>query len=88
MNDNPKDQNHVYTRFGVLNTDGKTVIPIDIDPVTGGISIDTTSTISFSMVNIAPTGPDYQKLWLFEGTDGKAYPAVVTSAGALLIDLA
>jgi hypothetical protein len=67
-----------------LNTDGVTLVPIKIDPATGGMFMDTMSTISFTMTPIGPGDENFNKVLLWEGTDGKTYPWVVNSNGAVL----
>ena len=86
----PRDQNNVPCKMAVLNTDtvqGTNLVPIAIDGVLNGISLDTTSTISFTMQPLDPRDPNYVNVWAFEGADGKVYPAVATSAGALLVNM-
>lgn len=90
MTDAPRDGNFVPSRLAVLNTDtvqGKTLVPITINQTNKGIEIDTTSTISFTMVPVDPRDQNYVGCWLFQGTDGKTYPAVATSTGNLLVDM-
>lgn len=79
------DQNFVRAKMGVLNTDGVTCIPITINESNGGMMIDTVSTISFTMTPIAPGDANYEKVLLWEGTDGLTYPWVVNSSGGVLI---
>jgi hypothetical protein len=84
-----RDRNFIVGKLACLNTDtvqGTNMVQIKIDPDTGGILTDTTSTISFTMQPFYPGNERYIGVWLFEGTDGKTYPAVATSAGALLIN--
>lgn len=83
-----RDDNTVAGKLAVLNTDsvqGQHLVKIAINPVDGGIKVDTTSTISFPMIPVAPNDNNYVKCWLFQGTNGKTYPAVATSSGNLLI---
>ena len=84
-----KDSNSVASLLAVLNTDliqGTNLVRIAVDPVTNGILTDETSTISFMMSPIDPKDANSVSLWCFQGTDGKVYPAVATSLGALLIN--
>lgn len=86
----PRDGNFVPGRLAVLNTDtvqGQHLVPIRINSGDGGILIDSTATISFTMQPIDPRDENYVECWLFEGTNGLTYPAVATAAGALLIDV-
>jgi hypothetical protein len=89
MSDAPRDQNNVPAKLACLNTDtvqGTNLVPVTVNGTTGGINIDHTSTISFTMVPVDPRDQNYIGCWLFEGTDGLTYPAVATAAGELLID--
>lgn len=91
MSDASRDQNHVTAKLAVLNTDtvqGQHLVRIAINPVDNGILVNTTATISFTMVPIDPKDTNYVNVWLFEGTDGLTYPAVATASGELLIDQA
>ena len=85
------DQNRVPTKLAVLNTDtvqGTHLVNIAINPVNKGIKINTTDTISFTMVPIDPHDENWKKVWLFTGSiDGLTYPAVANAAGELLVDM-
>lgn len=84
----PRDQNNVPAKLAVLNTDtvqGQNLVVLNLNGTNGGILIDTSATISFTMQPIDPKDPNYVNCWCFEGSDGNVYPAVATSAGALLI---
>jgi uncharacterized protein YjdB len=83
----PADQNFVRAKMGVLNTDGLTLVTIKINPATGGMKVNTTDTISFTMRPIAPEDENYNKVLLWQGTDGLTYPWVVDSEGKVLIAL-
>lgn len=83
------DANTVPSKLAVLNTDtvqGTNLVRIAIDPTTKGIKVDSSATISFTMKTVDPRDQNYKTCWLFQGLDGKTYPAVATSVGALLID--
>lgn len=83
-----KDSNSVSTLLACLNTDtvqGQHLVAIGIDPISKGILINTSATISFTMVPISPKDVNSSACWAFEGTDHKLYPAVATAAGELLI---
>jgi hypothetical protein len=83
------DSNFIPNVLACLNTDtvqGANMVQVQIDPITGGILTDPSSTISFTMNSVYPGDERYIGVWLFQGTDGKTYPAAATSAGALLID--
>lgn len=84
------DQNWVKTKLAVLNTDtiqGQHLVNIAINTSNGGLEINSTATISFTMVPIDPHDENWQKCWLFEGLDGLTYPAVATAAGEILVDM-
>ena len=83
-----KDGNSVATLLAVLNTDtvqGTNKVRIALNPSNGGIEVDETATISFAMKAIDPRDDNYVGVWAFQGSDNKLYPAVATSAGALLV---
>ena len=61
------------------------LVPIEINSSTGGISVNRSDGISFTMQSIDPRDENYVTCWLFEGTDGLTYPAVANSSGKLLI---
>ncbi len=81
-----RDNNYVSAKMGVLNTDGKTLVPIKINPANGAMKINQTDTISFTMTPIAEIDDNFNKTLLFEGTDGKTYPWVCNASGEVLID--
>lgn len=87
MADAPRDGNFIAGKLGVLNTDGITLVPIAINESNGGMKVNTTDTISFTMIPISHEDENYVNCLLFVGTDGLTYPAVCDSAGAVLIDL-
>lgn len=82
----PADQNFVRAKMGVLNTDGTTLVTIKINESNGGMKVNTTDTISFTMTPIAPEDENYNKVLLWVGTDGLTYPWVVNASGEVLID--
>lgn len=83
----PHDQNTVKAKLGVWCVDGKTLITIKINPLTGEIKTDTTSVISYVPVPIDPRDENFQFCWLFQGQDGLTYPANVNSDGHLLVSI-
>lgn len=91
MSNAPRDPNFVPAKLAVLNTDtvqGQHLVPIRINDVNKGISIDTGSSISFTMVPVDPKDENYVNCWLFKSSiDGLTYPAVATIDGALLIEM-
>lgn len=83
----PQDQNRVFSKLAVLNTDtvqGTNLVTIKVDS-NGLLTVDDVAAISFTMVPVSPKDENYRNCWLFEGTDGLTYPAVATAAGELLI---
>jgi len=83
-----QDENRVFSKLAVLNTDtvqGTNLVNIKINASNGEIQMDSSATISFTMVPIDPHDANWQKCWLFEGTDGLTYPAVATADGKLLV---
>lgn len=84
-----RDANNATSKLAVLNTDtkqGTNLVKIKINSTNGGIEVDETSAISFTMLPVAPKDDNYVNVWTFQGTDGKTYPCVATSAGAILIN--
>jgi len=82
---NRQDDNYIWSKLAVLNTDGKTIVPIQCTS-SGAIKANTTDTISFTMVpdNIPRLGN--LPVWTFTGSDGKLYPAVANINGELLVE--
>lgn len=86
----PRDQNNIPSRLAVLNTDtvqGTNLVPVRINPISKGIKINTSDTISFTMRPVDPKDENYVNCWFFEGADGLTYPAVADSEGKLLVDV-
>jgi hypothetical protein len=79
------DQNFVRGKMGVLNTDGVTLVPIKIDEASGGMCVNTTDTISFTMQPISERDENFNKCLLWVGTDGLTYPWVCNASGEVLI---
>lgn len=85
-----KDVNMISSKLAVLNTDtvqGQHLVALAINPTTGGILVNETATISFTMQPLSPRDDNFVPCWTFEGTDGKTYPCVATSKGELLISI-
>lgn len=85
-----RDQNFVTSKLAVLNTDtvqGTNLVRLRINDSTGGLFINTTDAISFTMRSLDPRDANYTTCWLFQGTDGEVYPAVANSDGELLVDV-
>jgi hypothetical protein len=84
----PRDQNYRTAKLAVLNTDtvqGTNLVTIKINESNNGIKVNTTDTISFTMVPVTPQDENYVDCWLFQGSDGLLYPAVANANGELLI---
>lgn len=88
MADAVRDQNHVPSILAVLNTDtvqGQHLVTVKINPANNSIKVNTTATISFTMVPIDSGDQNYVGCGMWVGTDGLTYPFVATSDGELLI---
>lgn len=84
-----RDDNFIIPRYAVLASDpiqGINIVPIQINS-SNQILCNTTDTISFTMLPVSPRNKNYQGVWLFQGLDGKTYPAVANANGELLISL-
>lgn len=86
MADALRDQNFITTALGVLNTDGTTLVRIKINESNGGMKVNSTDTISFTMTPIADRDDNRVACLLWEGSDGLTYPWVVNASGEVLID--
>ena len=87
MNAYNRDDSFVIPRLAVLNSDpvqGINIVPIQINS-SNQILCNTTDTISFTMHPVSPRNKNYLGVWLFQGLDGKTYPAVANANGELLI---
>lgn len=83
-----RDDNFVIPRLAVLNSDpiqGINLVPIQLNS-SNQILCNTTDTISFSMKPVSPRNKNYLNVWLFQGLDGKTYPAVANASGELLVE--
>lgn len=83
------DQNHVPTGLAVLNTDtvqGTNLVRIKVEESTGALMVNTTDTISFTMVPIDPKDDNYRNCLTFSGSDGLVYPWVANADGEVLVD--
>jgi len=82
------EQNSIFAKIGVLCTDGVTLVPIKIDAATGGIMVDTTSTIGFTPGSIDFRDENYRPCWMAQNADdGTPIPIFVNADGAVLVDL-
>ena len=89
MTNAARDNNFVPAKLACLNSDtvqGTNFVRIKINSSNGGIKINTTSSVQFTMKSVDPRDENYVGCWLFEGTDGLVYPAVADAGGALLVD--
>ncbi len=83
------DQNFVRSRMAVLNTDtvqGTNLVRIKIADNLG-MKVNTTASISFTMVPIDERDENYKTCMTFKGSDGLLYPWVATADGEVLIDM-
>lgn len=83
-----KDNNFVPAKIGVLCTDGITLVNIAIDTTTGGMKVDTTSTIEFTPGSIDFRNQNYRPCWMAQNSvDGTPIPIFVNASGAILVDM-
>lgn len=85
-----RDNNFITGKLACLNSDivqGTNLVRIKINSSTGGIKINTTSSVQFTMQPISPKDQNYANCWMFQGTNDLIYPAVADANGALLISL-
>lgn len=84
----PRDENRIPTALGVLYTDGVTLVPIAVNPITGNVKTVTGLTISQAAKNIAPRDENYKPALLgVYSTDGVTpIPIYVDATGAILIE--
>ncbi len=85
----PRDNNRIAGRLAVLNTDpiqGINLVPVQISG-NNRILCNTTDGISFVMNPIDPRDENYVGCWLFQGSDGRTYPAVANENGEVLVEL-
>jgi hypothetical protein len=83
-----RDDNFSVPKYAVLNSDtvqGQHIVPVQIGS-NGRILCNTTDTISFTMTPVSPRTKNFLSCWLFQGADGKTYPAVANASGALLVE--
>ena len=88
MNAQNRDDNYSVPKYAVLNTDmvqGQHIVPIKISSA-NRILCNATDTISFTMTPVSPRNKNCLPCWLFQGLDGKTYPAVANASGALLVE--
>lgn len=94
MTDAPKDQNFIKAKLGVLFSNGTTLVPIAIDPITGGMEVNTTDTVDAAILALYEAGKaiprDSNNTPAWSGvsnTDSSViYPIFVDSDGKVLID--
>lgn len=85
------DQNSVFSKTAVLNTDtvqGTNLVRLVLDEGnSNSLKVNTTATISFTMQPIDPRDANYRTCWTFTGQDGNVYPCVATADGELLVSV-
>jgi len=84
-----RDENHITSRLCVLNTDtvqGTNKVRIAINESNGGMMVNTTDSISFTMIPIDAQDENYVDCMMFVGSDGLTYPWVCDAEGKVLID--
>lgn len=83
------DENFVYSKTAVLNTDtvqGTNLVRLVCNENNfNSIKISTTAIISFNMVPIDERDENYRTCLTFTGSDGRLYPCVATADGELLV---
>jgi len=88
----PHDQNNVKAKLGVLFSDGVTLVPIAINPTNGGVKVNTTDTVSPTILalvaNKTPRDNNFDPAWeaVSSSVSTTTYPIFVDSSGAVLID--
>lgn len=91
----PQDQNYIRAKFGVLFSDGVTLVPIVIDSSNAGVKVNTTDTVSAGVLamftnRIMPRSLEYYKDCWFgvsNSDDTSPLPIFVDLDGAVLIDM-
>lgn len=84
----PRDENHVPTILGTLNTDGITPVSIKVSPSTFGIKVDDNTTGSDHPATTAARDANrVPTIWGVSSADGVTPVSIYTdSSGNLLID--
>lgn len=90
----PQDQNYVRAKFGVLFSDGVTLVPIAINSSNNGVKINTTDVVSAPILAMfanktMPRNLDYYKDCWFGVSNAdnvSPLPIFVDASGAILID--
>ncbi len=84
------DENSIFTKTAVLNTDtvqGTNLVRLVCDEGnSNSIKVNTIATISFTMQPIDERDENFRTCLTFTGSDGLLYPCVATSIGELLIE--
>lgn len=88
MADAKRDENNVPTILGVLNSDGDTLVPIQVEPVTHSLEIDDDTTGSDNGPSISPRDQNFIPALLAVSSVDGVTPVVVyaDSNGKLLVD--
>ena len=83
-----QDENRVVAGLAVLNTDttqGTNLVRVKVTNG-GAMYVNTSDTISFTMIPIDEKDDNYKNCLTFTGTDGNIYPWVANSDGEVLIN--
>jgi hypothetical protein len=81
------DQNHVKSKLGILFSDGLTLVPITINPATGGVRTNTTDSVSPAVFK-ALRDQNFTPSWIGQSSvDQSIIPIFVDATGAILVDL-
>ncbi len=91
----PADQNFVRAKFGVLYTDGVTLVPIAINSSNNGVKVNRIATVSAPILAMfangeMPRSRDYYKACWFGVSNAdnvSPLPIFVDADGAILIDM-
>lgn len=88
MADAKRDDNNVPTLLGVLNTDGDTLVRVEADPTSHGLSVDDGTTGTDRGPTISPRDSNFVPVLMAVSDVDGVTPVVVyaTTAGELLID--
>lgn len=80
------DENRVKVWLGVLFSDPTRTIPIAVDPINGGVKVNTTDVIAFTPSEVAIRDEDWHAVMMGEDENGNPCPVFVDASGAILID--
>ncbi len=91
----PADQNYVRAKFGVLFSDGVTLVPIAINSSNNGVKVNQIDVVSapilamFADGNMPRSREYYKDCWFGVSTadDISPLPIFVDAGGAILVDM-